>query len=67
MSGTFEQKGFSEPLQKQGYCTIPETNSTLDGKIYLSRLDSHITFKISTASNVEFTPTSWQVKYIPLK
>lgn len=67
MSGTFEQKGFSESLQKQGYCTIPETNSTLDGKIYLSRLDSHITFKISTASNVEFTPTSWQVKYIPLK
>lgn len=67
MSGTFQQKGLSEDLQKQGFCTIPEENSTLSGKIYLTRLDSHITFKIATASNVVFSPTSWQVKYVPLK
>lgn len=67
MSGTFEQDGVPENLQKLGYCIIPEKSGTIQGKVYLSRLDSHITFKIATASNVSFTPTSWQVKYVPLK
>lgn len=67
MSGTFEGKGVSIELQQLGYCTIPETNSTLDGKIVLSRLDSHIQFKIATAPNAKFSPTSWQVKHVPLK
>lgn len=68
MSGTFEATGATPEQKKQGYCTIPETDGKMDGKIYLSRLDSHIKFKIAVGSLVkEFTPTSWQVKYVPLK
>ena len=66
MSGAFSQTSAANMVE--GYCVIPEHGGTLNGKIQLTRLDSHITFKISTGSQVKsFTPTSWQVKNVPLK
>lgn len=68
MSGTFEQNGADSELIKQGHCIISPDGGLLNGKIRLSRLDSHITFKIATGAKVrKFTPESWQVKYVPLK
>lgn len=66
MSGTFNAT--SENNKEEGYCVIDEHGKISDGKIELSRLDSHITFKIKVGEKVtSFTPTSWQVKYVPLK
>lgn len=67
MSGAFE---LSNPAQgkKTGYCVIDENGNPSIGKIKLSRLDSHITFKIKVGDAVtSFTPTSWQVINVPLK
>ncbi|WP_185911622.1 MULTISPECIES: fimbrial protein [Bacteroides] len=66
MSGTFNAT--SETNKEEGYCVIDEHGKISTGKIELSRLDSHITFKIKVGEKVtSFTPTSWQVKYVPLK
>lgn len=66
MSGTFNTT--SETNKEEGYCVIDEHGNISAGKIELSRLDSHITFKIKVGEKVtSFTPTSWQVKYVPLK
>lgn len=68
MSGVFEAKSASAEQKEQGYCIINENGGLLNGKLYLTRLDSHITFKIATGPEVlTFTPTSWQVKYVPMK
>lgn len=67
MSGTFN-KTRPEAGEEAGYCVIDEHGDISQGKIQLSRLDSHITFKIKVGKKVtSFTPTSWQVKYVPLK
>lgn len=67
MSGTFNMTT-PENSQEEGYCVIDEEGKISNGKIQLSRLDSHITFKIKVGDKVtSFTPTSWQVKYVPLK
>lgn len=67
MSGTFNTTIPAEG-KKEGYCVIDEHGKISSGKIQLSRLDSHITFKIKVGEKVtSFTPTSWQVKYVPLK
>lgn len=56
---------------KQGICTIPTKNSTLDGKILLERLDSHITFNIKWGGNsskvTSFELTGWRVYNVPVK
>lgn len=66
MSGTFNAT--SEINKEEGYCVIDEHGKISTGKIELSRLDSHITFKMKVGEKVtSFTPTSWQVKYAPLK
>lgn len=66
MSGSFNM---TSPSGKQeGYCVIDEKGNISDGKIILSRLDSHITFKIKVGGQVtSFSPTSWKVQYVPLK
>lgn len=65
MSGTFEID--SNKGQEEGYCMINENGGISSGKIRLSRLDSHITFKIKVGDKVtSFTPTSWQVINVPL-
>ncbi|MBD3591381.1 fimbrial protein [Bacteroides sp. GM023] len=68
MSGAFRRTNESE-VKPEGYCVIPEEGGTISsGKIELTRLDSHIKFKISTGPKVlSFVPTSWQVKEVPLK
>ena len=45
MSGTFN-KTRPEAGEEAGYCVIDEHGDISQGKIQLSRLDSHITFKI---------------------
>lgn len=67
MSGTFVQTGVTGEQEKNGYCLISDLGA-VNGKIVLTRLESHITFKIATGSKViSFSPTSWQVRYVPLK
>lgn len=67
MSGTFNMITIDQS-QGEGYCVIDEYGKISNGKIQLSRLDSHITFKIKLGDKVtSFSPTSWQVKYVPLK
>lgn len=67
MSGAFEPIS-SAKGKKTGYCVIDENGNPSIGKIKLSRLDSHITFKIKVGSDVtSFTPSSWQVINVPLK
>lgn len=67
MSGTFN-KTLPGAGEEAGYCVIDEHGNIPQGKIQLSRLDSHITFKIKVGNKVtSFTPISWQVKYVPLK
>lgn len=68
MSGAFKQTKNESETKPKGYCVIPESGGTISsGKIELTRLDSHIKFKISTGPKVlSFVPTSWQVKEVPL-
>lgn len=79
MSGTYK---YGNNQEQPGYCAIPAQNATLGGKIMLSRLDSHITFRIAplmvnetkwvNGKQVEgriksFTPTNWKVYNVPVK
>lgn len=78
MSGTYEDSNYTN--QEAGYCIIPATSSNLKGTIKLTRLDSHITFKIQplmkgdrkkiNGATIEgkilsFTPTTWKVYNVP--
>ncbi|ADV43891.1 DUF4906 domain-containing protein [Bacteroides helcogenes] len=66
MSGTFQATSATDEQKAEGYCVIPATNSTISGKLYLRRLDSHITFKILLGSKINsFEFKSWQVYNIP--
>lgn len=68
MSGAFESDQDNEENKALGHCVINENGGISNGKVYLTRLDSHITFKIATGPEIiSFTPTSWQVKYVPKK
>ena len=57
MSGTFNMTT-PENSQEEGYCVIDEEGKYTNGKIQLSRLDSHINFtKIKVGDKVtSFTP-----------
>lgn len=58
---------------QMGYCEIIDKSTTLSGKISLTRLDSHITFRLKP--NMEgdggkiksFEPKSWKVYNVPSK
>lgn len=82
MSGAYEESGNSSSMHEEGYCVIPAspTKNTLKGTIKLTRLDSHITFKIHPLMQgnkitvdgkqivgkiLSFTPTSWKVYNVP--
>lgn len=70
MSGAYED-GSSQP--QTGYCNIPAESTTLSGKISLTRLDSHVTFKLKPNMTTNggkiktFTPKSWKVYNVPNK
>lgn len=70
MSGTFEGTDATAQQKEEGYCVIPATdNAVLSGKIYLKRLDSHITFnvKLDNSNIISFIPGSWKVYNVPTK
>ena len=70
MSGAYID-GSTQP--QTGYCNIPAQSTTLSGKISLTRLDSHIIFKITPNMQANggkiktFTPKSWRVYNVPNK
>ena len=59
--------------RQTGYCNITDKPAILTGKISLTRLDSHITFKINPQMKKEggkiisFEPKSWKVYNVPSK
>lgn len=83
MSGAYEDSQNASPAHETGYCVISSVASgnTLKGTIKLTRLDSHITFKINPLMKgstlqvdgervegkiLSFTPTSWKVYNVPV-
>lgn len=70
MSGAYTD-GSNQP--QTGYCNIIDKTTTLTGKISLTRLDSHITFKINPKMKtnggkiISFEPKSWKVYNVPSK
>ena len=70
MCGTYTPKSTSG-TEEAGACNIPTQNSTLDGKIILERLDSHITFNITwggkSSKVTSFELTGWRVYNVPVK
>ena len=70
MSGAYID-GSTQP--QIGYCNIPAQSTTLSGKISLTRLDSHIIFKITPNMQANggkiktFTPKSCRVYNVPNK
>lgn len=70
MSGAYTD-GSNQP--QTGYCNITDKPTTLTGKISLTRLDSHITFKINPQMKtnggkiISFEPKSWKVYNVPSK
>lgn len=70
MCGTYTPKSTSG-TEEAGVCNIPTQNSTLDGKIILERLDSHITFNITwggkSSKVTSFELTGWRVYNVPVK
>lgn len=66
MSGAFQAENASNEDKKEGICTIPTQNGSIAGTLKLRRVDSHITFKITTGPKIEsFEFKSWQVFNVP--
>lgn len=67
MSGAFQATGATDKEKAEGICTIPVSNSQISGKLYLRRLDSHITFNIKLGKKIQdFEFESWQVYNVPV-
>lgn len=67
MSGAFQATGATDKEKAEGICTIPVSSSKIDGKLYLRRLDSHITFNIRIGKKIQsFELDSWQVYNVPV-
>lgn len=65
LSGKFMPSSGTD--QGDGYCIIPETNTTLSGSVPLYRTDAKITFNLYMQSTKGvFTPTTYRVVNIPL-
>lgn len=71
MSGAYVPTSGTQ--MQTGYCNIPASSTTLNGKISLTRLDAHITFKLTPNMHANggkiktFTPKSWKVYNVPNK
>lgn len=65
MSGKFSPDSGTD--NGDGFCVIPETNTTLSGKVHLYRTDAKITFNLYVnGTRGVFTPKTYRIANIPL-
>lgn len=71
MCGAYTPASTGQTQENEGECNITKGTNTLNGKIVLERLDSHITFKISWGGKnskvTSFELTGWKVYNVPIK
>ena len=71
MCGAYTPASTGQTQENEGECNITKGTNTLNGKIVLARLDSHITFKISWGGKnskvTSFELTGWKVYNVPIK
>lgn len=66
LSGKFSPSSGED--QGDGYCVIPDANTTLEGTVPLYRTDAKITFNLYTqGTNGVFTPKTFRVVNVPLR